>query len=163
MADDELFSGCPDYLRTVRYALGRKRKPAELPLTGSEFCCIVRQDDVGMATGLCLQAGVPVDSICAVTGNTALGVACYRGFPCTAKILIAAKADMYFMSKKHCVLWSAVQARGNDPARGTEEDFLDIVKQLVAAGRNVREWLPQPLDDLKHPKHPAHPILLAAE
>ena len=121
MADDELFSECPKFLNSVLYLLQRKRHPAAPPLTGSEFCGIVRQDDVGVATQLCLQAGVFVDSICSDTGHTALSMMCHRGFPHTAKILIAAKADIAYTSSKKplCPLWTAIQALKNKAAQGT--------------------------------------------
>jgi hypothetical protein len=96
--NDMLASEYPEnmFLQYVRCLLKRARvkDPAASPLTGFDFCAIVRQDDVGAATSLCLQAGVPVNSICAKSGHTALGVTCFRGFPQTAKILVAAKADV---------------------------------------------------------------------
>jgi ankyrin repeat protein len=134
MSNDELFSENREFLGGVRHMLKeQKRRPNDAPFSASEFVGLVRQDDVGVATKLCLQAGAQVDSVCEITGNTALLVACFRGFPSTVKVLIAAKADVFYVSHKNpmCPLWCAVQAQVNNAARGLLPLSLPGFHQLV--------------------------------
>ena len=99
---------------------------------------IVRQEPTGMLTFLLLSEVAKrgdkllqktVNSIDAVTGNAALHVACYRGFPRNAEALLSFGANPRATDRRGTEpLFYAMQGTNNNIGRGTERDHLDTVQ-----------------------------------